>query len=679
MKSCYIDQWQGWGSCFLLLCLFLFVPFPIVAQTDDEQSWEDVLREVMTVEDGESAEWEEMLQMLTQLEQQPLDLNTATREELESLPFLTSQQVEDLMEYLDRYGPMKSMNELRMVESLDYHYIQLLKCFCCIGMEKEPSFPRLKDIMRYGRQDLTAYMRIPLYERKGDKNGYLGYPQKHWVQYGFNYGDYVKAGFLGAQDSGEPFFRRGNTMGYDFYSFYLQLRHLGRLESAVVGKYRLSAGMGLVLNNSFGLGKLATLQSLGRTANTIRAHSSRSQADYFQGAALSYRLKKGLTAAAFASYRPMDATLNKEQEAQTLVKNGYHRTLSELEKKNNTHATALGARLSSRMGRFRLGTTAIYTHLDRRLRPDTKELYRRYYASGSDFLNFSVDYGYASSRVSLNGETALNRCGALATINSASLQLADGLGLMVLQRFYGYRYTSLYAHSFSEGTGVQNESGVYAGLTWQPSPTWQIQAYTDWAYFAWPKYQVSQSSNANDHLVQVTCKPRGHWQLQARYRLHQRQRDNKEKNGLYNRQEQRGRFSLGYATDFGLSLNTQADGSRVNGENDVEWGWAVTQQAEYRCKWLKVNAACSYFDTDSYDSRLYTYERGLLYTFNFPMLYGRGLRYMLTARIEVGSNLMVAAKLGVTDYLDRSVTGSGLQKVDGSSLTDVDVQLRWKF
>ena len=651
---------------------------PAEAAAQDDQSWEDVLREVMTVEDGESAEWEETLQLLTAMEQQPMDLNAATREEFETLPFLTAQQLDELAEYLYRYGPMKSMNELRMVASLDYQRIRLLNHFCRVGIAQQPEFPKWKDVLRYGRQELTAYARVPLYERKGDQNGYLGYPLKHWVQYNFNYGDYVKAGFIGTQDSGEPFFLKGNGEGYDFYTFYLHIRRLGRVESAVVGKYRLSAGMGLVLNNSFGLGKLATLQNLGRSTNTIRAHSSRSQSDYFQGAAMSYRLSKQLTATAFVSYRPMDATLNKQGDAQTLVTDGYHRTPTEMAKKNNTHAAAFGGRVGSRLGRFRLGATAVYTHLDRRLSPDTKTLYRRYYAQGNDFLNFSVDYGYASRRLCLSGETAMNRQGAVATINSMSLLLADGLSLMVLQRYYSYRYTSLYAHSFSEGSRVQNESGVYAGLTWQPNPVWQVQAYTDWAYFPWARYQVSQSSYANDHLAQVTCKP-GRWQLQARYRLHCRERDRKDKQALYFRQEQRARLSIGYTTDWGLGLTTQADGSLVGGESTNERGWAAGQQLSYSHRWLKVNAAFSYFDTDSYDSRLYTYERGLLYTFNFPMLYGQGIRYMLTARAQLGSNLMLAAKVGVTDYFDRSVTGSGLQQVNGSSLADVDMQLRWKF
>ena len=49
------------------------------------------------------------------------------------------------------------------------------------------------------------------------------------------------------------------------------------------------------------------------------------------------------------------------------------------------------------------------------------------------------------------------------------------------------------------------------------------------------------------------------------------------------------------------------------------------------------------------------------------------------ARADLSSSLMLTAKLGITDYFDRSTTGTGLQTVDGSSLTDVDLQVRWKF
>ena len=59
--------------------------------------------------------------------------------------------------------------------------------------------------------------------------------------------------------------------------------------------------------------------------------------------------------------------------------------------------------------------------------------------------------------------------------------------------------------------------------------------------------------------------------------------------------------------------------------------------------------------------------------------YGEGIRYWLMGRATIGKRLMLTAKAGVTDYFDRSSTGSGYQQVDGSSLTDLDLQVRWKF
>ena len=192
---------------------------------------------------------------------------------------------------------------------------------------------------------------------------------------------------MAAQDAGEPFFSSNNRAGYDFYSFYIQIWKLGRVENAVLGKYKVSAGMGLVLSNAFSLGKVAALQNLGRTTAVLRPHSSRSTATYFQGAAATVRLSQAVTTTAFVSYRPFDATLTSDGDARTLITSGYHRTPLEMSKKNNTHAAAAGMRLNGDFKRLHAGLNVVYTHLDRRLQPDTKVLYRRHYASGTDFLN----------------------------------------------------------------------------------------------------------------------------------------------------------------------------------------------------------------------------------------------------------------------------------------------------
>ncbi|MBP5798853.1 MAG: helix-hairpin-helix domain-containing protein [Prevotella sp.] len=641
-------------------------------QAQSERAWTQYFNEVMTVEDVGTAQWEETYELLCELEQHPMDINQATREQLEQLPFLSAQQVEEIVEYLYRYGPMKSLAELQMLRSLDNERRRLLTYFIYIG-ESGTVDSRQHN---YAHHELMATGRIPFYERKGGVDGYQGYPYRHWLKYQFTYGDQVKAGLVGSQDAGEPFFSGKNRLGYDYYSVWLQLKQLGRLESLVLGKYRVSMGMGLIINNSFSLGKVSMLQNMGRPTSTLRAHSSRSSDGYLQGAAATVRIARGLTATGFISYRAMDATLNKDGvTVSSIITSGYHRTETELEKKNNLKNTTFGGNVRYQTNGYHAGLNVVGTHLNRELKPNTSVLYRQHYAQGYDFLNVSVDYGYVHHRFSVNGETALNRDGALATINSLSLQLGSEWSLMALYRFYSYRYTSLYANSYCDGGSVQNESGIYLGATWQPTPSWKLMAYIDYAYFPWAKYQISQSSHSWDQLLQVSYSKK-HWSFGGRYRLHIRQKDNDDKTALITRMEHRGRVSAEYSRVW--SSKTQVDFGFTSFK-EHEKGLMVSETLGFTHRWLRLNGGMGYFHTDSYDSRVYLYELGPLYSYSVTQFSGEGIRYWLIARANIGSRLMLTAKLGITNYFDRSTIGSSYQQINRSSQTDLDLQVRWKF
>ena len=644
-----------------------------------QQTWQQVWQETMTPEDDddETASEEHYL-LLQDLADHPLDLNRATRDELEQLPFLSQQQVMDFIEYRNHYGPLRSMGELRMVPSMDYQQILLLPYFTYAGEVADTAyFPKLKTIAQYGRHELTASVRLPFYERKGDRNGYLGYRYPHWMRYEFSYGNYVRFGLSGSQDAGEPFFSGGNPWGYDAYTYYFQLQRLGRLENLIVGKYKLSRGMGLVLGSSFSLGKLAVLQNMGRSSGSLRPHASRSAADYYQGIAATVSLSRKLHLTAFASYRPLDATLNSDGTAATLLYNGYHRTPKEMEKKDNTHQSDAGADITFRHQGLHIGATAVYTHLDRPLSPNTKTLYRRYQATGSNFLNASLHYGYLHHRLAFNGETAIDNNGAVATIQSLSYQSGGTWSLMAIQRFYSYRYNSLHGHAFSEGGHTQNESGLYLGGTWKPLARLQFNGYADFAYFPWARYRVSQSSTAQDYLAEAIYTPLPHWTLKGRYRLHLRQLDNPSKTSLRRHNEHRARITLSYAHGEWSSA-LQADGVRA-ANNNIEHGWMVSETVGWRHAWWQLTLMAAYFNTDSYDSRIYAYERQLPHQFAFPMYYGRGERLSLVARAHIGRALQIDAKLGTTHYHDRSTIGSGLQEINSSTMTDLALQARWRF
>ena len=651
----------------LLLLALCFLPLQMKAQQERNVPWQQYLDELAETEDFEGTTWETYEEELAELAEHPIDINTATADDLQRLPFLTSQQIEDILAYVYQYGGMKSLGELAVISSVSWYQRQLLSFFVYAGEQKKRSFPTLRQIAKYGKHEVVGMLKVPLYERKGDADGsYLGSRYKHWLRYQFNYSDYVKIGVLGSQDAGEPFFAKGNKEGYDFYSFYLQIRKWGRLKNLTLGRYRLHEGMGLILNNDYSFGKLSTLASLGRNNNTIRAHSSRYAANYLQGAAATVNVMRNLDLTAFVSYRTIDATLQ-DGNIKTIVTTGLHRTQLEMNKKDVASAFLVGGNVNWKAGGFHVGATGFYNSFSRTLAPDRTQLYKRFAPAGKQFWNASIDYGYISHRLVIQGETATGSCGAVATVNALSYSFTGSFSLLALQRFYPYRYYSLYANAFSEGSDTQDESGVYVGANWQPTDRWSITLYTDIARFAWPKYGTTGTTNSWDNLLNLSFRASSSLTLGARYRY-------KDKQGT---QTQRARVYAAYSNSA-WSSKTQCDASFVK-KTERNSGWMVSEQAAYRHAWLRLTGVLGYFHTTDYAARVYAYEPTILYGTSFGSYYGEGLRYALMARTDIGSHVVAVAKFGATTYFDRQRISSGLQEIAGRSQMDIEIQVKLKF
>lgn len=189
--------------------LFLFVPVMSAAQQD--AGWESVLGEMAALEDEPEAAFEEMHDVLSAVAEHPININAAGRTGLERLPFLTDRQIEDIQEYIGRHGVMRTTGELQMIPSLDNVRRRLLECLVYAGEPPHDGRRPLSESIKNGRHTLVATAKIPFYSRKGDINGYLGYPFKHWFRYDFDCGDRLRAGVVGAHDAGEPFFSAGNN------------------------------------------------------------------------------------------------------------------------------------------------------------------------------------------------------------------------------------------------------------------------------------------------------------------------------------------------------------------------------------------------------------------------------------------------------------------------------------
>lgn len=146
--------------------------------------------------------------------QEPVNINVATKRQLEEFPFLTEFQIENILAYVYIHGQMQTIYELQMVKTMDKQTIELLLPFVCVKVVEDASrYPSLKTILKYAKQEVLTRMDVPFYIRKGYEKNYLGPAVYHSLRYGFRYGDYLQAGIVGEKDAGEPFFALQDKKG----------------------------------------------------------------------------------------------------------------------------------------------------------------------------------------------------------------------------------------------------------------------------------------------------------------------------------------------------------------------------------------------------------------------------------------------------------------------------------
>ena len=632
-----------------------------------------------------SLNWENELEELSNRLQEPVNLNSATREQLEQFPFLSDIQIEHLLAYIYIHGQMETIYELQLVEELDRQTIQYLLPFVCIkAINNEPAFrwkTMLKDAGRYGKNEVLTRLDIPFYKRKGYEHTYLGPSVYNSVKYTFRYRDQLYAGGVAEKDAGEPFAALHNRYGYDYYSFYLLLQNCGRLKSLAVGNYLLSFGQGLVMSTDYLMGKTIYASSFNNRSTGIKRHSSTDEYNYFRGVATTVALTKRLSVSAFYSHRNMDGVVT-DGEITSVYKTGLHRSRKEADKKNLLTSQLTGGNVSYQQNHIRLGITGVYYVFNRLYEPELTG-YSKYNIHGNHFYNLGIDYAYRWRRFSFQGETAIGKQG-WASLNRLQYSPVQDIQFILIHRFYSYDYWAMYAHSFGEGSTVQNEQGYYVGLETTPFSHWRFFVSFDLFSFPWKKYRINKPSRGTDGLIQATFTPRTNLSMYLKYRYKQKERDLTGSKGtltlpIFHHQL---RYRLNYSLNDVFSSRTTLDYNHFHSQDRAATkGYQVTQMISSQLPWTRLFADVqgSYFCTDDYDSRVYVSEKGLLYTFYTPSFQGRGFRCAVRLRYELNKHWLFITKFGETIYLNRNEIGSGNDLIYGNKKADIQMQLRIKF
>ena len=117
-----------------LLRLSIVINFLLIIPVNNAQNpsvsfLDDVMEDISVNNDEEELDWENVIEELSERIQQPVNLNSATKEQLERFPFLNDIQIENLLAYVYINGQMQTIYELQLVEEMDWETIHYLLPF----------------------------------------------------------------------------------------------------------------------------------------------------------------------------------------------------------------------------------------------------------------------------------------------------------------------------------------------------------------------------------------------------------------------------------------------------------------------------------------------------------------------------------------------------------------------
>lgn len=631
-----------------------------------------------------------VIETLEKLADEPVNINTATADELKALPFLTEFEVSSIISYRDENGPFLSVYELQLVHGLDVTTAQMMLPYISVDPAAhnfEGSLSgKVKGDLLFGSYRVIQKSRGYLCDTAGGQSSFEGGPWRLSSRISLQTGGFA-AGLTMEKDPGESIFSGSNRYGFDFYSANLQISDAGILNMAVAGDYRLQFGQGLTLWNGFSPGKSSAPLNIIKRPGLLKPYSSYDEDNFLRGLAVSGG-RENITLTLFFSQKHRDATVydtldNGVPVFGSFTKTGYHRTTNEINKRNTISEKAAGTGITYSGSFFRLGAVLAYFKFDG-LMMDKDHLYEVNDFSGKSLINAGVDYSIYFNRIRAAGEISTGN-GSLASINSIVLNSGKFASLALSYRHYPARFYSLYSSALSEGSEDKNESGLYLGTVFHPARHFTVSAYADFFRFPWMKRNTAGPSSGSEYLILADFDASEKIFMSVRLKFAAREPHNvfEEEEVVSMQQNISGgfRYDISYGASENFKVKLRADYVNGGGKGDPDNGFMIYQDLKcgLTAAGIVLRWGYAYFATESFSSRIYIYEPQVVSSYSASPLYGRGHRSYLMAQYNLSEKISFWIRFSGTWYNDRSMTGSGYSLIDSNKKYDVRFQVKARF
>ena len=638
------------GLTGLLLLILLGMNLPILAQNEVDIS--DLLEGLESESIGQTDFW----QILQDLQDHPLNVNTATAQELLRIPFISESVAREMVRYRRENGKFADAAALLAVSGVTDELLAAIVPY--IRFRNERQLP----VVDYRTQ--TGGF---LHERRGDVEGqYTGrwqlYQRLRWRPT-----PDVLATAIWEKDAGEANWS-------DFGAFSLGYDWRKARSYLIFGDYNIETGQRLVFSGAYGTPLIANSFLPYRNAMfRFRPKSAVDENAFLRGAMWAYAPTETLNLLLFYSNHNLDANIDGET-VRSIYNSGLHRTETELAKRDLLGEKALGGVMQVQFKQWIAGVQA--SRFDYSIaveRPFTRprdgfNYLSGFWQAGGDLLQSGGEiallngkfpaiqqsvllhlpdsrWSYGAAVYYFHPEYWANHGRALGKIsespeNGVGISMNASLKLAEQSRLAAYAWLNRDARDVEEFPQLKQVQQIL--FTQRIAKSELLLRYTR---------RSGERSGENSSGIRIPIAIRSHtWRVQLRSKI-------SPKVQLTQRTE----ISKG-ATVFGAAR---------------DYGFALYSDVSYRpTKYFTIQTRWTVFDVPDFEYRLYEFETDLPGSFRNILLNDRGYKWFVLAGYEVWGSWRFSVKYQEMVYPDLETLSSGLDEILGNRKRILRLQLQ---
>jgi hypothetical protein len=629
----------------VLILLFTITPAILYGQSEKLSEIIITVAEELAADDSDPEAAATYIERLYELAENPVKLNSSGEDEISRLFFLSDFQVKALADYAHSSGRIISVYELVNIPGFDKETAEMMIPFITLDNKVNMN----SDSVRWRNTSITNLS----IKSGNDDTTSLGSPWKMLTKYKFTAGGF-SGGFTVEKDPGEKFFS-GNPPLPDFLSAHIAYNGSGLIRRLIVGDYSARFGQGTNINTGIRTGLSLTAPGYMSASDEIKPYTSTDENNFFRGVAAEFSVKN-LELSLFYSKNYSDATLGSSSgSSKDYIDNfylaGIHNTSTLLLKKDAISELVYGINLSYNFNNVRIGLVWSEDRFSLPVNPTGHDPENIFDFEGDRNNLYTIYYNSLIKRILLYGEFSTNEYKKYAFVQGLSFRPSDRLTINFLFRNYNAGYISFHGRGPGSGSATGNEQGILGNFTFEAAKHLFISGGCDIQHFPWLKYRCSAPSWGMRQEIRVRFLPAEKLTIEASYNYRFSMVDNPETNGIPEQKQiitKSLKGSVRYSLYDNLTLGTRIDYKIADPSGNR--GMLFLEDINYRFRSIPVSFWLRYciFGTDDYESRLYTWENDLLYSFSIPALYGKGSRAYLMTGWKITDKVELRFKYAIT-------------------------------